>query len=487
MTMAETDLTASPDIQGIFFRGYVKLDKAAYGFFRITDRAAFQRWLGQMLAEDTITTAKDRQPAEGVKNRMNIAFTAEGMQALLAAGYLGETYDHAFAAGITDPQRNRILGDVDSNDPKHWDWGGKEAVHGVLMSFAPTEEIAKDCLLTALCTENGADCTHTTYGHLEPEQREPFGFKDGVSQPVIAGTKRAKALQSRNPKEAKLSIVPAGELLMGYEDGTGTLPRTPATSAGLDPEGLLDPHPEWHDRRDLGKNGSYLVFRQLQQHTTEFWDYVNATATGEGEDTPTKLAEKMIGRGIDGEGLAPGKHDTRATNNDFDFTDDRDGHYCPIGSHVRRGNNRAVNIASATKSLDVTLRHRILRRARIFKDADGATGLQFICFNASIERQFEFVQSAWCNNSFFQGLQQEVDPIIGTPRAARLGVEDVDRFTIQRSPYRRVLEKLPQFVTVRGGGYFFMPGLQALRFMAQTCRAEARLQDNFESLASEAG
>ena len=134
-----------------------------------------------------------------------------------------------------------------------------------------------------------------------------------------------------------------------------------------------------------------------------------------------------------------------------------------------------MNIKNAKVSLDVTLRHRLLRRARIFKDDDGATGLQFMCFNASIVRQFEFVQSAWCNNSFFQGLQKEVDPIIGTPRAARLGVPDVDRFTIPRSPYRRVLENLPQFVTVRGGGYFFMPGMQALRFMAQTCRAEAAL------------
>ncbi|WP_415919576.1 Dyp-type peroxidase [Tateyamaria sp. SN6-1] len=476
MTMADTDLTASPDIQGIFFRGYVKLDKAAYGFFRITDRGLFQTWLEQMLADEHITTAKDRQPADGVVNRMNIAFTAPGMQTLLAAGYIADSYDHAFAAGMTSPQRNRILGDVDANDPSKWDWGGTDPVHGVLMSFATTDEIAKTRLLDALCQENGADCTHTTTGHLEPDQREPFGFKDGVSQPVIDGTKRAKYLKNNNPKEARVSIVPAGELLMGHKDGTGKLPRTPATSAGLDPDGLLDAHPVWHDRRDLGKNGTYLVFRQLEQHTKAFWDYVNETATGTGDDTPEKLAEKMVGRGIDGEGLAPGKHDTRETNNNFDFTDDRAGHYCPIGSHVRRGNNRAVNIKNAEVSLDVTLRHRILRRARIFKDDDGATGLQFMCFNASIVRQFEFVQSAWCNNSFFQGLQKEVDPIIGTPRAARLGVEQVDRFTIPRSPYRRVLENLPQFVTVRGGAYFFMPGMQALRFMAQSYRAEQALR-----------
>lgn len=473
--MTDTDLTTSPDIQGIFFRGYVKLDKTAYGFFRVTDRAAFQRWLGDMLTKGAITTAQDKQPDDRVLNRMNIAFTAEGMKSLLAAGYIGESYDHAFDAGIVSPQRSRILGDVDANDPENWDWGGRAPVHGVLMSFAPTEGIAKDRLRDALCADNGADCTHMTFGYLEPEQKEPFGFKDGVSQPVITGTPRANALKKDNPKEASLSIVAAGELLLGYKDGTGTLPRTPATSAGLDPDGILDPHPVWHDRRDLGKNGTYMVFRQLEQNVQAFWEYATKAAKCEGDDTPTQLAEKMIGRRKNGAALAPGKHDTRETNNDFDFTDDRDGRYCPIGSHVRRGNNRAVNIKNAAKSLDVTLRHRMLRRARIFKDDDGATGLQFLCFNASIVRQFEFVQSAWCNNSFFQGLQKEVDPIIGTPRLPRLGVEKVDRFTIPRSPYRRVLENLPQFVTVRGGGYFFMPGIQALRFMAQTCQAEATL------------
>ena len=127
-------------------------------------------------------------------------------------------------------------------------------------------------------------------------------------------------------------------------------------------------------------------------------------------------------------------------------------------------------------SLDVTLRHRILRRARIFVEKDGETGLQFICFNASIVRQFEFVQSAWCNNAFFQGLQKEVDPIIGTHRPAHERTPEIDRFTIPRDPYRRVMEKVPQFVTVKGGAYFFMPSMPALKFIAQSFKAEAALK-----------
>ncbi|WP_424976116.1 Dyp-type peroxidase [Dinoroseobacter sp. S124A] len=472
--MEYPDLSVSPNIQGIFFRGYTKLDQAAYGFFKVTDRAAFQRWLDGMLAGGRITSAAEKQPADSVQNRMNIAFTAPGLKALLEDGFLGESYDHSFTGGMVAPERSRILGDVDANDPRHWHWGGHDEIHGVLMSFAPTKEVARDELLACLCANNGADCVHHSFGGLERTHKEPFGFLDGVSQPVVAGTPRETFLKRERPKEAKLMVVPPGELILGYPDGTGKLPETPATSAGLDPDGILPPHPTWNERRDFGKDGSYLVFRTLEQHVDAFWDYVNEVATGEENDTPIDLAEKMVGRGMDGRALAPNP-DAENNNNSFDFTDDRDGKFCPIGSHVRRGNNRAVNIRNEKVSLDVTQRHRILRRARIYEE-EGETGLQFICFQASIVRQFEFMQSTWCNNAFFQGLQKEVDPIIGTPRAPRGGVGPVDRFTIPRTPYRRVLKSVPQFVTVKGGAYFFMPSLDALRFVAQSCAAATALK-----------
>lgn len=471
--MTFPDLSISPNIQGIFFRGYTKLDHAAYGLFRVTGRSAFQDWLGTVLEAGIITSAAEKQPADGVKNRMNIAFTAAGLKALLQDGFIGESFDHSFTGGMVAPERSRILGDVQANDPAHWAWGGHDEVHGVLMSFAPSQQVAEDKLLACLNANNGAECVHKTYGRLESSRHEPFGFIDGVSQPVLAGTPREKKLKSERPEEARVSVVAPGELILGYADGTGGLPQTPATSAGLDPKGILPVHPEWQERRDFGKDGSYLVFRQLRQHVDTFWDYVNAAATGEDGDTPVDLAEKMVGRRINGDAMAPKA--TPEDNNSFDFADDRDGKVCPIGSHVRRSNNRAVNIKNAKVSLDVTLRHRILRRARIYEE-DDEIGLQFMCFNASIVRQFEFVQSAWCNNAFFQGLQKEVDPIVGTHRTARLGLDPVDRYTIPRAPYRRVLEKVPQFVTVKGGAYFFMPSLNALRFVAQSCRAEQALK-----------
>jgi deferrochelatase/peroxidase EfeB len=94
------------------------------------------------------------------------------------------------------------------------------------------------------------------------------------------------------------------------------------------------------------------------------------------------------------------------------------------------------------------------------------SGLHFVCLNANIQRQFEFVQSAWIMSTKFNGLHEESDPLLGNRLPGPAGTR-CDYFTMPRAdgPTRR-LEKLPQFVTVAGGAYFFLPGIRALRFLA---------------------
>jgi hypothetical protein len=123
--------------------------------------------------------------------------------------------------------------------------------------------------------------------------------------------------------------------------------------------------------------------------------------------------------------------------------------------------------------------HRILRRGREYGpglapyDADEPApiddpkrGLHFICLNANISRQFEFLQNAWINSSKFSGLTGESDPLLGN-REALPGCPFTNGFT---QPQTEAVPKhrsgLPQFVTVKGGAYFFLPSLSALRFFA---------------------
>ena len=107
----------------------------------------------------------------------------------------------------------------------------------------------------------------------------------------------------------------------------------------------------------------------------------------------------------------------------------------------------------------LTRKHRIIRRGRLYKDGD-EKGLLFMCLNANIERQFEFVQHTWCNSEGFASLRDEKDPLLGDQPEGEGG-----RFTLPQPLLRKRLTGLPRFVTVRGGGYFFLPSVSALRYL----------------------
>ncbi len=122
--------------------------------------------------------------------------------------------------------------------------------------------------------------------------------------------------------------------------------------------------------------------------------------------------------------------------------------------------------------------HRLLRRGRAYgelltpeqaikRDAPAkASGLQFICLAANISRQFEFVQTAWMVGPKFGGIQNETDPLLGNREPMPDGkATDTFRMPTTDGPARCVYG-LPRFVTVKGGAYFFMPGIRALRYIA---------------------
>jgi hypothetical protein len=67
--------------------------------------------------------------------------------------------------------------------------------------------------------------------------------------------------------------------------------------------------------------------------------------------------------------------------------------------------------------------------------------------------------NVWANDPAFHELENERDPLFGTQD----GTYD---FTIPHRPIRKKIKGLPAFTTVRGGAYFFLPGIQALRFLA---------------------
>jgi Dyp-type peroxidase family len=282
-----------------------------------------------------------------------------------------------------------------------------------------------------------------------------------------------------------MNTIKAGELLLGYPNEYGRYTDRPLLNPALDPQGILARTSSASGNADLGYNGSYLVFRQLRQDVRGFWQFLDsATKNPDGSSNSNarlKLASQMIGRWPSGAPLlqTPDHDDPELANaNDFAYYhSDPYGFNCPIGAHVRRANPRDSldPQPGSEQSIAIGKRHRILRRGRAYGPPldpeellcpekngveDQERGLHFLCLNANISRQFEFIQQTWVNNPHFNGLYDDADPILGV-HCTHGGT-----FTMQAKPVRKHLTNLPRFVPVVGGAYFFMPAIRAIRYLA---------------------
>ena len=195
----------------------------------------------------------------------------------------------------------------------------------------------------------------------EPDSKEHFGFNDGIGQPVIAGTGN---LQHQLRRTGHATELAPGEFLLGYTNDYGIPSDSPMVAASRDPHGLLPlaggpggragAAADGSVSHDLGRNGSYLVFRQMAQDVAGFWQFLEqATREQTGESDPEargRLAAKFVGRWPSGAPLVQHPHaDPYAGTgqlthaNNFEYTArDPHGFACPLGAHIRRANPREL-------------------------------------------------------------------------------------------------------------------------------------------------
>ena len=481
------------DIQGLVRFGYKHHTEAAFLLLRVKDREAACRWLASV----PVSTATTIEPPS--ETAVQVALTAPGMRALGVDDAIVESFADEFVSGLADDaNRARRLGDVGANHPSRWQWGAGERVPhvAVLLYALPGHLFALQRSIETQCEEGfeRLACLAT----IDLDSTEPFGFMDGISQPLLDWERKRPVRDSERADYSNLSCL--GEYLLGYPNEYGGYTDRPLLDAAR--AGARLPRAEdVPDRADLGRNGSYLVLRQLRQDVHAFWHFADRAAGGNAE-VRERIASAMVGRRRDGTPLV-GPTDERIEGggtpddlNAFTYRSDPDGVRCPLGAHVRRSNPRNADLppgapgflswAKRTLGFDAdalahdlvasTRFHRLLRRGREYgpavspeqalAQAGGAEpGLHFICLNANIARQFEFVQNAWAMGLHFEGLPNESDPLLGTRVTATDGTP-TDGFSLPRGdgPDERIAG-LPQFVTVLGGAYFFLPGIRALRFL----------------------
>ena len=451
------------DIQGFVLRGY-NLPFARYLFLHLEAKkpshppeepSPAQKFIRELLGE--VTTGQKWDDGRKPESTVNIALTHKGLEALELPDATLLSFPVEFQQGMK--ARAAILGDSGRNAPERWDtmWQEDGRVHVWLGVNAQTPE-----LLEARCAAVLAMAESTLGASLAGVQdaallvvdgvastKEHFGFTDGFGNPDYIGFERkSQPGQGKHTKDGWTPLA-TGELLLGYADEAGELPVAP------------EPHL-------LAANGTFMVYRKLHQNVATFRRFLreNGAVYGGGEE---KLAAKLIGRWRDGTPieLSPDGMDQAIVNDplqstNFQFKDDLDGTRCPVGAHVRRVNPRDA-FGFDGKLID---RRRITRRGLPYGSSQGENGsdeaehgVAFMVLNASIQRQFEFVQQQWIEYGNDAKLGNDKDPLMGNHGGVGKFVVQGDGSTGNPT---YVCSGLPGFVELRGGDYFFLPSITAL-------------------------
>lgn len=487
-----------PDVQGLLRFAFKHHTEASFLLCHIRDPAAARAWMAKV----PVTTAAEQNPLP--RTALQLGLTHEGLRALGVPDDILDGFSLEFVEGMGgNANRSRRLGDVGPNDTCRWRWGtGSQTPHiGLFLYALPGHLEAWQQSLEAELAPGFtvlARLPTTDMGGVEP-----FGFIDGISQPRIDWNRTRAALDEKQYAYTNLSCL--GEYLLGYPNEYGLYTPRPLLDPGRDQLGVLASAEDAPQMKDLGRNGSYLVLRQLRQDVVGFWQSLDRYAGGRA-DARARLAEAMVGRTLQGEPLVGLLHEQIVGNdtssdpdlNAFTYGEDPAGDRCPLGAHIRRTNPRnadlpegsggvigrlmrTLGLDSRARALDLTAStrfHRLLRRGReyglkvpldraLHGPSNGEeSGLQFVSLGANIQRQFEFVQSAWIASAKFNGLGDQSDPLLGN-RIPGLGSNRTDTFVIpQGEETSRRLEGLPPFITVLGGAYFFLPGIRALRYLS---------------------
>jgi Dyp-type peroxidase family len=414
-----------------------------YEFLSFRNARAARSWLAAIL--ETVHSVEQARASIEKENRwVSVAFTWNGLRALGLDETSLTSFPEEFRQGMV--ARAEMLGDTGANHPENWIGGlASPDLHAIVILFARDAAERQRCVaehqrLVAQCA--GVEVLSSLDLEATPPfeyAHDHFGYRDRMSQPVIEGS-------GDEPTPGTGIPLKAGEFILGYPDENGP------------PVNL--PQPEI-----LSRNGSYMAYRRLQEHVGRFRDFLREH--GETLEEQELMAAKLMGRWRSGAPLvlAPNKDDPALgadpqRNNDFSYKQmDPHGYAVPLGSHIRRMNPRdtAANMN----------RRRMIRRGGTYGPhlpeevpEDGIErGIAAFIICASLIRQFEFAQNVWVNDRNFHELGNERDPVCGNQ-------DGTLEFKIPKRPVRKKIIGLPAFTTLRGGAYFFLPGLKALRYLA---------------------
>ena len=453
------------DIQGMLGTGYGWLYSSRFWLLTIRDGREndARKWLAGFVRDGLVVSVADvrKSRTHPVEKAVAIAFSYSGIVKLGCKETEAHPFPSPFQSGMGSELRELLLRDR----PRKWRWSDVDGtdcvpVHVLIAEWATrdAEPLVSDIdkeVFGIIKIDNDPYAFQKGKGDTKEKLREAFGFRDGLAQPVIRGLREdqgaalKQAIREAGPLYDDRVVAP-GEFILGYRNEYDELTYCPNV------EGWTGD--ARHTDGRFGLNGSYMAVRQIEQNVKAFEDF--RTAKGQA------ICEKLMGRQKTGLPLswkgAPKASMSDSKADAFRFrVDDTNGFDCPKGAHIRRVNPRdslGVDVKSSIKS---TKLHRLLRRGRPYvekiENEAPRKGIFFIACNADLERQFEFIHQRWVRNPRFGCLHDQDDPVVGSSTSPKT-------FSIPGLASGEEIS-LEAFTQTLGGGYFFLPGIKALRFI----------------------
>jgi deferrochelatase/peroxidase EfeB len=445
-----------------------KLTRTAFYFLTLEEPGAGRGLLARLLEEKWILSdavARRRARDNRIDRHVAVGFTRDGLERLghcydphpnqVVRPDNAEEPDNADAFGQGMPARAGLLGDPVAS---HWQGAGCN-----MLLWIAAEDEASEHAVDQVVRASGVEVRLVERGAARSDPPIALGFRDGTGQPYLS---EMASSRDRLPGGGTLTPdgwrpVPLGEFVMGYTDAGGE---------------RIVPSPQ-----SLATGGTFLVYRKYEFDVAAIDKFLDDAgrrydrALGRTDGGVATVAAKLVGRYRDGESPAgwPDGYDAaivptpsgRAAPtgaNDFRYGQDTYGHACPLGAHIRRANPRdALGFDGR-----LTERHRILRRSVLWEDG-GREGLHFVCVNARIHDQFEFIQRQWFNTGSAFRLGRDVDLLAGSwPEPDEQGRRaGAGSFVIQGTHPVFLRAEAP-LTEMQGGDYFLMPGVDGVRTLA---------------------
>jgi len=433
-------------LQGNILKAHGR-DHSAHIILRFTaEPKAAKQWI-QQFARERLTTAKQqieeakrfRETGQPGKMFVSVFLSATGYQKLGFDPRQFEEENDTFRLGMKHRRRVNIF--FPNKDPRviEWEQAYSGEIDALIMLADDSADAVKAAADSAVASVSSiATVLAVEHGHVLRDAAgksiEHFGYIDGRSQPLFL-----KSDLEQEETSAWDPSAPLGQLLA----------TDPFNSA---PDAF----------------GSYFVFRKLEQNVRNFNQAVRDLAAQLQLDVDLAGA-MVVGRFKDGAPVTLASNSGSGDANNFNYKGDLDATKCPFHAHIRKANQRGETPLTSEES---ERSRRIVRRGVPYGErAPGLTdepasgvGLLFMCYQADIAHQFEFLMRVWFDNPRFPEIIGNTGdcPLIGqdgdAPQKWRNKWGDSD------APQTRI--NFGGWVRLKGGEYFFAPSVGFLQNIA---------------------